>query len=219
MLHIGGDDKDRAIGYNFLANDFVENFNVRGVFSLRGNEFTYTKSKWPTVSMSPYIGTTVDLLWSLINSHKMYLFEFYPVKDVLIKNCDNVHDERFNWLERKPDYKRPPEGYDGYVFVNSSAQFVNMDNRDPVSLIALVFHELSENFFRVESELKYIDAHKKALEREIALKYKWPTFTQCLAGVEGLICANCKYKQDGSLRIKETSWVKAKIRGLLNKGV
>jgi len=84
-------------------------------------------------------------------------------------NQDNKPDIRLNYRRgEKLKLSCPPFGFDGYIVVNLSRKYQNM-NGVPVSHESILFHEIVENYERVEMNLSYADAHEFARKLEIEL--------------------------------------------------
>jgi hypothetical protein len=96
-------------------------------------------------------------------------------------NLDPNPDERFP--NGKPLRLYPPKGYDGYVNFNPDVRYQTFVGKKLVKPVAVLLHELVENYAKVHHGLQYAHAHSYAVNFErIFVGESRPDFTDGLAG-------------------------------------
>jgi len=125
----------------------------------------------------------MELVKKLIESKSKFIFASYkPLKKykhkLMVDNLNNKPDRRYKFLKNgKPKYFYPPEGFDGYVYVNRKAKYREKISRKKVSIGAIIFHELYECYFIVDKNIEYMaGAHDMAVNKEYLLLHKLSKF-------------------------------------------
>ena len=144
----------------------------------------------------PQNNVAAKLLDNLIKSKNKFYFRLIEkAEKECVINKDTSYDRRLDYKGGKSKNDLPPEDFNGYVVIAKNCKFENEGL--PVSLEAIVFHELWECYFKVEKQMQYKEAHNMALDMEdLMLKFD-KTFTK--GSVRGqLKCANCKWHKNNS---------------------
>jgi RHS repeat-associated protein len=129
----------------------------------------------------------VRLLYELAMSSYVYIYSEGPsistaAGDRPVDGAENlayVCDDR--WAGGQPARYLPPNGAHGIVTINPCCAWTDKNGRS-IKFEAIVFHELSEVFGKVEFGWQYKEAHKQAGIMEEALLGERPDFTVGSAG-------------------------------------
>ena len=123
----------------------------------------------------------LSLLSDLINSNKKYYYETNDqisceiMYDGYATSMDDIRHGTVNASNNGLDSKdqityKPKHGYDGHIILAQSGAWT--DNAGNNARPSLLFHELSENYYRTDKGMNYnstyfsIGAHLKAVKRE-----------------------------------------------------
>lgn len=125
------------------------------------------------------------LIYNLVDSKKIYGLDVRRDKKRPIRNLDNNPDDRYAFRkEGKPKSYFAPVGFDGFVALDDEVKYVTVLGEKPISFLAIMFHELTECYEKVEYEVQYKYAHAVAKKLELVLIASRPDLTEGLAGVK-----------------------------------
>ena len=104
-----------------------------------------------------------------------------------LENRDNMPDERLKYQSTYPiksaHFMPRNKINDAEIVIDLDLKYVDLETRKKkVNVVAILFHELIEAYYRVVDGMEYKEAHQKAIEAEVALLEKHPQFTYHPAG-------------------------------------